>query len=72
MADRRATHAVPGTSSPVAQPTQTADQFQYHALSLSGRMTVPQVFIDDTPRGGYDELVALDRSGELDALLGRD
>ena len=30
-----------------------------------GRRTVPQVFIAGEPIGGSDELVALDRSGEL-------
>jgi len=34
-----------------------------------GRMTVPQIFIDDRHIGGSDDLAALDRSGELDALL---
>ena len=32
--------------------------------------TVPQIFIDDAPIGGSDDLAALDRSGELDRLLG--
>ncbi len=35
----------------------------------SGRQTVPQIFIDDTHVGGFDELYALDQSGELDKLL---
>ena len=34
-----------------------------------GARTVPQIFIDGNPIGGSDELVALDRSGELDRLL---
>ena len=34
-----------------------------------GRMTFPQVFIGDTHVGGSDELHALDRKGELDAML---
>jgi glutaredoxin 3 len=34
-----------------------------------GRMTMPQVFIGDTHVGGCDDLVAADRSGELDRLL---
>jgi glutaredoxin 3 len=34
-----------------------------------GRMTYPQVFIGDRHIGGSDELHALDRKGELDALL---
>lgn len=34
-----------------------------------GRTTVPQIFIDGRHIGGSDDLAALDRSGELDALL---
>ena len=34
-----------------------------------GRRTVPQIFIGDTHVGGYDDMAALDRRGELDALL---
>jgi glutaredoxin 3 len=34
-----------------------------------GRRTVPQIFIDGRHVGGYDDLSALDRSGELDRLL---
>jgi glutaredoxin 3 len=34
-----------------------------------GRMTMPQIFIDDTHIGGCDDLLAADRSGELDRLL---
>ena len=35
-----------------------------------GRFTVPQIFIGDQAVGGYTELRALGRSGELDELLG--
>ena len=35
-----------------------------------GARTVPQVFINDQPVGGSDDLRALDSSGKLDALLG--
>ena len=34
-----------------------------------GRRTVPQIFIGEHHVGGYDDLAALDRSGELDKLL---
>jgi glutaredoxin 3 len=34
-----------------------------------GRMTVPQIFIDERHIGGSDDLHALDRRGELDPLL---
>jgi glutaredoxin 3 len=33
------------------------------------RSSVPQIFIGDTHVGGYDDLVALDRSGGLKPLL---
>lgn len=36
-----------------------------------GRRTVPQIFIGDRHVGGFEELYALDRDGELDQLLGR-
>jgi glutaredoxin 3 len=35
-----------------------------------GATTVPQIFIDDKPIGGSDDLDALEHSGKLDALLG--
>lgn len=34
-----------------------------------GRTTVPQIFIGDRHIGGSDDLAALDRAGQLDALL---
>lgn len=34
-----------------------------------GRMTFPQIFINDQHIGGSDDLHALDRKGELDSLL---
>jgi len=39
------------------------------AIRRSGRRTVPQIFINGTAIGGCDELLALERSGKLDALL---
>ena len=32
--------------------------------------SVPQIFINDQPIGGFDELYALEQSGDLDQLLG--
>ncbi len=37
----------------------------------SGGRTVPQIFINDEPIGGFDDLYSLDQSGRLDELLGR-
>lgn len=36
---------------------------------LSGRWTVPQIFINDAAVGGFDDLRQLDFSGELDRLV---
>ncbi|MBP7971127.1 MAG: glutaredoxin 3 [Aquaspirillum sp.] len=38
-------------------------------MELTGRRTVPQIFVGDTHVGGYDDLSALDRAGKLDVLL---
>ena len=38
-------------------------------MQLTGRRTVPQIFIGETHVGGCDDLIALDRRGELAALL---
>jgi glutaredoxin 3 len=35
----------------------------------SGRNTVPQIFIGEHHVGGFDDLSAADRSGELDKIL---
>lgn len=35
----------------------------------SGRRTVPQIFIGDRHVGGFDDLYALDGTGELDRLI---
>ena len=38
-------------------------------VQATGQRTVPQIFIDNKPVGGCDDLYALDRAGKLDALL---
>jgi glutaredoxin 3 len=38
-------------------------------MQITGRRTVPQVFIGDRHVGGFDDLSALDAGGELDPLL---
>lgn len=45
-----------------------ADQLE-KMVRLSNRRTVPQIFINDQPIGGYDDLAALAKSGKLDSLL---
>ena len=41
-----------------------------HMMEITGRRTVPQIFIGDTHVGGHDDLVALDGRGGLMPLLG--
>lgn len=38
-------------------------------MQKTGRRTVPQIYIGAHHVGGYDDLAALDRAGELDGLL---
>jgi glutaredoxin 3 len=38
-------------------------------LQRSNRRSVPQIFIGEHHVGGFDDLAALERGGELDALL---
>jgi glutaredoxin 3 len=46
------------------------DMEMWHKMEqLTGRNTVPQIFIGDYHVGGYDDLAALERRGELDQLL---
>jgi glutaredoxin 3 len=40
-----------------------------HMMSVTGRRTVPQIFIGPTHVGGCDDLIALDQRGELLPLL---
>lgn len=40
-----------------------------HMMEITGRRTVPQIFIGDTHVGGCDDLIALDAKGELPPLL---
>jgi|TARA_R100000455_G_C6235130_1_gene95627 glutaredoxin 3 len=38
-------------------------------MERTGRRTVPQIYINDTHVGGYDELAALDRADKLVPML---
>lgn len=46
------------------------EALQEEVRNRSGRSTVPQIFVDGQPVGGYDELKRLDAQGELNRLLG--
>lgn len=45
-------------------PAQRAEM-----MRITGRRTVPQIFIGDRHIGGFDDLAELDAAGELDPLL---
>lgn len=38
-------------------------------IARTGRRTVPQIYIGDRHIGGFDDMAALDRDGELNKLL---
>ncbi len=38
-------------------------------MDKTGRRTVPQIFIGERHVGGFDDLAALERKGELDGWL---
>jgi glutaredoxin 3 len=40
-----------------------------HMMKITGRRTVPQIFIGDTHVGGCDDLMALDQRGGLMPML---
>ena len=47
----------------------TAPDQRDHMMQITGRRTVPQIFIGDTHVGGCDDLMALDGRGGLMPLL---
>jgi glutaredoxin 3 len=47
---------------------QHSDQHE-HMMAITGRRSVPQIFIGDTHVGGCDDLIALDQQGQLLPLL---
>ena len=48
----------------------TNPQERERMMEITGRRTVPQIFIGDTHVGGCDDLMALDARGGLLPLLG--
>jgi glutaredoxin 3 len=45
------------------------DEKRAWLVETTGRRTVPQVFIGGQAVGGFDDIAALDRKGELDRLV---
>ncbi|WP_342244809.1 glutaredoxin 3 [Pseudomonas sp. OTU5201] len=48
------------------------ERFREMLERSGGRRSVPQIFIGSHHVGGFDDLAALERQGQLDPLLGRD
>ena len=46
------------------QPDRRAEM-----VERTGRKTVPQIYIGDRHVGGHDEIVSLDKNGDLDVFL---
>ena len=45
------------------------DMSREHLAELTGGMTVPQIVVNGTNIGGFDKLMMLSQSGELEKLL---
>lgn len=57
-----------GVEYEVVKIDEDPEQFEI-MKQKTGRQTVPQIFIGEHHVGGFDDLSAANRSGELDALL---
>ncbi len=47
----------------------TNPELREEMVTKSGRRTVPQIFINDQPIGGFDDMAALEKQGKLTDLL---
>ncbi|HYP87972.1 MAG TPA: glutaredoxin 3 [Polyangiaceae bacterium] len=66
----RVKHLLEGKGVPFKEIDVSDDPGKRRWLAdVTRRRTVPQVFINGKPVGGFDEVAALNRSGELDRLL---
>ncbi|HSN91445.1 MAG TPA: glutaredoxin 3 [Anaeromyxobacteraceae bacterium] len=45
------------------------DDLRIWLAEASGQKTVPQIFVDERPLGGFSDIDALDREGKLDPIL---
>jgi len=43
-------------------------QAEQEMRTLTGRTSVPQIFINNAPIGGFEELAGMDMNGELEKL----
>jgi len=66
----RVHHLLESKGVPFVEVDVSADQGKRQWLfDVTRKRTVPQVFINGRPVGGFDEVARLNRSGELDRLL---
>jgi glutaredoxin 3 len=47
------------------------DDLRSWLVSASGQRTVPQIFVNGDPLGGFTDIAALDKQGKLDPLLAK-
>ncbi|HVZ08569.1 glutaredoxin 3 [Rhodopila sp.] len=67
----RAVHTLTRKGVPFREiAAQSGSAAREESIRRSGRTSVPQIFIDGQHIGGCDDLLALDRAGKLDPLLG--
>ncbi|MBA4284324.1 MAG: glutaredoxin 3 [Xanthomonadaceae bacterium] len=45
------------------------EQLRVDLMARTGRRTVPQIYVGEQHVGGFDDLAALERAGQLDPLL---
>jgi glutaredoxin 3 len=45
------------------------DEMRAWLVEATGQRTVPQIFVNGRSLGGYSDVEALDRQGELDSIL---
>lgn len=45
------------------------DELRIWLSEKSGQKTVPQIFVDGRPLGGFSDIEALDKQGKLDPIL---
>ena len=50
-------------------PATSTKEILKKMIELTGKRTVPQIFIEDHYIGGFDDLRKADTSGELDKIL---
>jgi glutaredoxin 3 len=48
---------------------ESDDELRTWLVEKSGQRTMPQIFVGDRSLGGFTDIDALDRKGELDAIL---